>query len=400
MKKNRILALALVFVMCFALLAGCTKTETPASETPASESPSEAPSDPIKVGVIAPLTGDVATYGIAVRDAVKLYVDTLNSNDGIGGRQVELVIYDDKGDATEATNAYNKLTTSDDVVAIIGSVTSTPTIAVAQISATDNVPMITGTATHPDVTSYGKNMFRSCFLDPFQGSTMVNFAVSQGYTTAAVIYNNSDAYSTGLYESFVASAEENGLEIVATESYGKGDSDFKTQLTNIASKSPDCLFVPDYYNTVYMIATQVKQVGLETTLLGVDGTDGVLAIDGVDTSVLEGMYFANHYSTEDPSELVQSFLKSYQDTYGETPNALAALGYDAAMILCSAMDKVSETMTIDSSDECRQAIIDAMAATDMDCVTGHVTYDENNNPQKTCAIIQITDGAYKLVGKY
>lgn len=395
MKKNRIIALALVFVMCFALLAGCTKKETPASEAP-----SEAPSEPIKVGVIAPLTGDVATYGIAVRDAVKLYIDTLNDAGGVGGRQVELVIYDDKGDATEATNAYNKLTTSDDVVAIIGSVTSTPTIAVAQISAADNVPMITGTATHPDVTTYGNNMFRSCFLDPFQGTTMVNFAVSQGYETAGVIYNMSDAYSTGLYESFVAAAQEKGLEIVATESYGKGDADFKSQLTNIASKSPDCLFVPDYYNTVYMLATQIKEVGMDTVMLGVDGTDGVLAIEGVDASVLEGMYFANHYSTEDPSEIVQNFLAAYEATYNETPNALAALGYDAAMILCGAMEKVSADMTIDSSDECRQAIIAAMDATDMDCVTGHVTYDENNNPQKTCAIIQIVDGAYKLVGKY
>ncbi|MGI5971390.1 MAG: ABC transporter substrate-binding protein [Oscillospiraceae bacterium] len=385
MKKPRVLALVLAAALVLTLFAGCSKKDE----------------GNIKIGMVGPLTGEVAMYGTAVQNAVNLYVDQYNAAGGLNGRKIEIIPYDDKHDATEATNAYNKLVTSDEVAAIIGAVTSTPAIAIAQASVEDNMPVITPTATHPDVTSFGKNVYRACFLDPFQGSTMANFAKGElGAATAAVIYNNSDAYSTGLYESFIATCAEIGVEVVAEESYAGTDSDFKSQLTNIAAKDPDVVFLPDYYNSVYLLMTQAKEVGLEATFLGVDGADGVLGIEGVNKDVLEGLYFANHYSNQDPSEVVQTFLKSFKEKYNEDPSALAALGYDAAMILIAAIEKVSQNMDIDNSDECRQAIIDALDATSMDCVTGHVTYDDNNNPIKTCSIILIQGGEYTLYGKF
>ncbi len=405
MKKTRILAIILTLALCLALFAGCTKKDDGSQATPDGTG-AQAGGEPIKVGVLAPLTGNVAVYGTAVKNAVELYVNEFNAAGGVNGRPIELVVYDEKGEATEAVNAYNKLVTSDEVVAIIGDVTSTPTFAVAQASVADNMPLLTPTATHPDVTTYGKNIFRACFQDPFQGSTMAKLAYNElGAKTAAIIYNSSDAYSTGLMEAFTAAAQEAGLEIVATEGYATGDVDFRSQLTNIQSKNPDALFIPDYYNQCYMIATQAKSIGIDATLLGVDGTDGVLAIEGADTSVLDGLYFSNHYFDADTAEKVQTFCNNYETKYGEVPNALAALGYDAAMIMCAAISSVvASGKTVDNSAESRQAIIDAIAATDMDCVTGHLTFDETNNPIKECTIIKIavTDGvaAYEFYGKY
>ena len=210
-------------------------------------------------------------------------------------------------------------------------------------------------------------------------------------------------------ESFTQIATELGLQIVATEGYGKDDVDFKAQLTNISAQKPDVLFIPEYYNNVYLIASQSKEIGLTSTLLGVDGTDGVLSLEGADYSVFDGMYFANHYSTDDPSEIVQNFLIGFKDKYNETPNALAALGYDGAKILINALKTVADAGTvIDNSPECFTAVINALDNTDLDCVTGHITYDENNNPIKSCAIIKITTsvvddkvvGKYELYGKY
>ena len=399
-QKTRIIAKILAVVMIAVCLAvsftGCGKNNT----------------DTIKIGFIGPLTGDVAVYGISARNGAKMYISELNAAGGINGKQIEFIELDDKGDPTEAINAYNRLVANDEVVAIIGAVTSDPTKTVAQASQADGIPIITPTATHPDITlNYGKNIFRSCFLDPFQGSTMAKFVYDKlSAKTAAIIYQTTDSYSTGLMQSFTETAKEVGLTIVATEGYSKGDVDFKSQLTNIKEMNPDVLFVPDYYNNVYLIASQAKEIGLEATLIGVDGTDGVLQLDGADYTVFNGMYFANHYSTEDESELVQNFLKGYEKEYGTTPNAFATLGYDAAMILCAAIDTVNKAGTeITNSAECWAEIIEALKATDLECVTGHITYDENSDPIKSCAIITVkaekdADGnisaKYELFGKY
>jgi len=383
--KTKIIAIVLCVALLAGVFSGCNKKDE----------------DTIKIGMIGPLTGEVAMYGTAVLKAIQLYVDQYNEAGGLNGKMIEIIDYDDRHDATEATSAYNRLATADEVIAIIGAVTSTPTIAVAQASLSDRMPLMTPTATHPDVTKHGDNMFRACFLDPFQGSAMAGYAKNElGATTAAVIYNNSDAYSTGLYESFIETAAELGLEIVAVESYAGTDTDYQSQLTNIASKNPDVIFAPDYYNSLYLVMQQAKSIGITAQFLGVDGADGILGIEGVDKSIVEGLYFANHYSTEDQSKVVQDFLKGYRDAYNEEPSALAALGYDAAMIMIAALEKVAADMELEPTKEVYEAIIAALKATDMEAVTGRITYDANNNPQKSVAIILVKDGEYTLDSKY
>ena len=357
--------------------------------------------EPIKIGLIAPFTGGVAMYGNLLKNGVEFYTKVFNDAGGVDGRKIELIPYDDKGDPTEALNAYNKLVTADEVAAFIGPGTSSPTFGVAEASAGDNIPGITGTATHPDVTSYGKNYFRACFEDPFQGGTMARFSAEKlGAKKAAVIYNVSDAYSTGLYNAFNTSAAEAGLEVVAAESYTTDDVDFNAQLTRIAALAPDVLFIPDYYNRVYLISSQARKAGITDTFLGVDGADGILEIEGADISVFEGLHFANHYFSGDPSPLVQDFRKNYEAVYGSTPNSLAALGYDSAFILFEAIKKAAaDGVEIGATPESYQAIIDKMAATDLDAVTGHMTFT-NNNPVKEVSIIKIEKGAYSFAEKY
>jgi ABC-type branched-chain amino acid transport systems, periplasmic component len=398
MKFTRILALLLALVLVMPATFGCSSDD----------------SNVIKIGVIAPLTGEVAVYGNAVKEAIELYVDQFNKAGGINGTEIKLIAYDDKGDATEALTAYNKLVSSDNVVAVIGPVTSTPTFGVAEQSAKDNVPCITGTATNPKVTTYGTNFFRACFEDPFQGGAITTFATDYlKAKTAAIIYNTSDAYSTGLKDSITAKAGELGLSITATEGYAKGDVDFNAQLTNIIATNPEVLFIPDYYNNAYLICKQARQLGYTGTFLGVDGTDGILETEGIDESVVDGMYFANHFAADSTSPAVVQFVTDYKAMYNAEPNALAALGYDAAKIMINAIAAVinshaSDTdangaavkYTISNSAEDRQAIITALAATDLDCVTGHITFDENRNPIKDCVIVQIKDGANHFVANY
>lgn len=358
-----------------------------------------ASAESVKVGLIAPLTGEVAVYGNAVKEAVQLYIDDFNAADH--PFDINLIIYDDKGDPTEAMNAYNKLVYQDDIAVLLGPVTSSPTFGVAEASVDDGIPALTPTATHPDVTTYGNNFFRACFEDPFQGGSMAKFASSElKATTAAIIYNNADTYSIGLRDAFMKTAEEVGLTVTTTEAYGASDIDFRAQLTNIIKTNPDVLFIPYYYNVTYMICSQARELGYTGTFLGVDGTDGVLAIEGADVSVFDGMYFANHYSADSDSQVTQAFIKEYTDKYGGTPNALAALGYDGAMIVCDALERVNNDGVKIDGESSYEAIIEALRATEVDGVTGHITFDENNNPIKTLSIIQIKDGAYHFYMNY
>ncbi|MDO4384845.1 MAG: ABC transporter substrate-binding protein [Clostridia bacterium] len=358
-----------------------------------------ASAESVKVGLIAPLTGEVAVYGNAVKEAVQLYIDDFNAADH--PFDINLIIYDDKGDPTEAMNAYNKLVYQDDIAVLLGPVTSSPTFGVAEASVDDGIPALTPTATHPDVTTYGDNFFRACFEDPFQGGSMAKFASSElKAATAAIIYNNADTYSIGLRDAFMKTAEEVGLTVTTTEAYGASDIDFRAQLTNIIKTNPDVLFIPYYYNVTYMICSQARELGYTGTFLGVDGTDGVLAIEGADVSVFDGMYFANHYSADSDSPITQAFIKEYKERYGATPNALAALGYDGAMIVCDALERVYNDGTKIDGESSYEAIIEALRATEVDGVTGHITFDENNNPIKTLSIIQIKDGAYHFYMNY
>ncbi len=391
MKRVRIIALVLCAVMCFGLLAGCGGKEE---------------ENVIKIGWLGPLTGNVAQYGIAVQNGVKLYIEQLNAAGGINGKKVEVVYYDEEGDATKAVTGYNSLMDAG-VVGIVGDVTTGPCTAVVAEAYKDNLPMITASATAISITydaetdTVYKNMFRSCFIDPFQGETMARFAKEVlGASTVAILYDNGDTYSTGVYDYFLSKSAELGLDVVAAESYASGSVDFSGQLTNIAAKNPDVLFLPIYYNDVALVAAQAADAGLDATMLGVDGWSSVL--DAVtDPALIEGAYYCSGYSTEDTRPLVQKFLSDYAAAYnGETPNMFGAQGYDAAWILCDAIAKAEQSGKAYGSADYKQAIIDAMAATNSDYVTGHVSYDDHNDPQKTAAIINITGGAESFWGSY
>ena len=348
---------------------------------------SQEESSTIKIGGMGPLTGSAAMYGITVDKGAKLAFEEINANGGVLGKKFEYISLDEKADPIEAVNAYNKLT-DEGVVAILGSVTSKPTLAVAELAAQDGIPMITPTGTQINITDAGPNIFRVCFTDPYQGSTLAKFSKDKlGAKTAAIMVNTSSDYSDGIANAFIKQAEKEGIKVVAKEGYSDGDKDFKAQLTKINSENPDILVVPEYYEFSALIATQAREIGMKSTFVGPDGWDGIIgALDSSSYSVVDNSYFTNHYSTEDSNEKVQSFLKKYREKYNEEPTAFSALAYDTVYVLKNAIDKAGTT---DKAE-----LTKAIKASDMDGVTGHLTFDENNNPIKAVTIIKVQDGKY------
>ena len=348
---------------------------------------SQEESSTIKVGGMGPLTGSAAMYGITVDKGAKLAFEEINANGGVLGKKFEYISLDEKADPIEAVNAYNKLT-DEGVVAILGSVTSKPTLAVAELAAQDGIPMITPTGTQINITDAGPNIFRVCFTDPYQGSTLAKFSKDKlGAKTATIMVNTSSDYSDGIANAFIKQAEKEGIKVVAKEGYSDGDKDFKAQLTKINSENPDILVVPEYYELSALIATQAREIGMKSTFVGPDGWDGIIgALDSSSYSVVDNSYFTNHYSTEDNNEKVQSFLKKYREKYNEEPTAFSALAYDTVYVLKNAIDKAGTT---DKTE-----LTKAIKASDMDGVTGHLTFDENNNPIKAVTIIKVQDGKY------
>ena len=389
--KKRFLAMVLAAAMMLTAMVGCGNGNT---QDGGNANNAGATGDTIKIGGLAPLTGDVSVYGVAVDNGVKMAVEEINADGGVLGKQIEYIVYDEKGDATEAVNAYNKLVQSDNVVAIVGDVTSKPTLAVAQQAAKDKIPLITASGTAENITQAGENIFRACFIDPFQGELMASYASKKlEKKTAAIIYNISDDYSKGLYEAFEAAAGDLGIEVVQVEGYGKGTVDFKAQLTNIKSKNPDVIFLPVYYQDVALIAVQAKELGIEAQFLGADGWDGVIGqVDESNMDAVNGAYFCSQCSAQSDHPNLQEFLSKYKETYGMDASQFAVLGYDAMKMLAQA---ISEAGSTDSA-----AITSAMAAIDFTGLTGHMTFDENRNPVKSAAITQIDNGEYKFIEYY
>ena len=376
-----------------AATAETTEASTDTAEAETTAEGEAAPSgDTIRIGALGPLSGDVSQYGVAAINGAKMYIEEINAAGGVLGKPVELLIEDEEGQSDKAVTAYNKLVNDDKVVALIGDVTSKPSIAVAQIAAQTGFPVISPTGTAPDITLTGPSVFRACFLDSFQGKKIAEYASQKlNAKTAAILYNSADDYSDGLREAFIAQAKESGLEIVAEEAYSETDVDYKAQLTGIAAKNPDVLFLPDYYSTVALIAAQVKEVGLTSTLIGADGWDGVLNATN-DAANLEGAYYINHYSAQDPNEVVQNFLKTYKETYQMDANSFSALGYDAAKILCGAIEKAQSTDPA--------AIVKAMQESSTAGVTAsQITFDQNGDPIKEASVLKIVNGEYTLVEK-
>ncbi|MCL2828385.1 MAG: ABC transporter substrate-binding protein [Oscillospiraceae bacterium] len=397
MKKNRILALSIAVMLVIALLAGC------GTGMPGAQNAGNAEGE-VSIGVLAPLTGPVAQFGVAVQAGVQLYVDQFNAQ---GGLQISLEFFDEEGQAAMGVAGYHDLVDRG-VDAIIGAVTSGVTMAVVPLAYDDNMPMITATSTHANVTvdadtgAVFTNMFRSCFIDPYQGTKMAEFAYEVvGAQTVAILYSNEIDYSIGLYEAFEIRANELGMDVVAVEIFPDEAIDFRSQLTNIAAADPDVLFVPAYYRHIALIGPQSVDVGLQdTVLMGADGWATILDFMD-DGSSLEGAFFMTGFSPEVEDPLAQQFFADFNEATGTAPSMFAAQAYDAAKILIAAIETaLAGGATPDDVAPFREAVIAAMAATDINGVTGHITFDQYNNPQKTAVILVIQDGEERLWGTF
>lgn len=340
--------------------------------------------DTIKIGGIGCLSGTYAMYGIGVRNGIDLYIEQLNAAGGIDGKLVEVIWEDDEGAPEKATNAYNKLVQNDEVVAILGSVLTGATDAVADYAAEDGIPMITPSATAYYITTDRPNVFRTCFLDPFQGISMANFAKDEfNATKLAVLYENGSEYSTGLKDTFIAQATANGQEILAVEASAKGDVDFKPQLTKIKEMNPEVVFLPYYGPEAAYILAQAKELGLETKFVGADGISSIVESIS-DKSLLTNMYYSDHFSNSADSEMVKTFLAGYEAKYGELPSiSFSATSYDAALVLTTAI-KNAGSMAYD-------AVVDAIKATNVEGVSGVITFDDHNDPIKSAFILNFDE---------
>ena len=392
MKKIRILAMIMALAMCFALLAGCGSSKDDAAD------------DKITIAFIGNTTGDYAQYGIPVRNGAKLYIDQLNAKGGINGKQIELLEYDDKGDGVEAVNSFN-LAMDKGITAVIGSVLTGPSISLADATYEVNMPQISASATAAGLTvmedgSVRTNVFRSCFIDPFQGEKMADYAYNKlGAKTAAILYESGSDYSEGLKEAFVAKADSMGLKVVATEAFATGDKDFNAQMTKIAGTNPDVVFMPVYYGEAGLAITQGRQAGMTATVLGGDGFGGIK--DYASAEDLEGTVYCSGYAPG--TESVAQFEKDYCATYevDAVPNMFAPLAYDAAMLMCDALAAAEEKGLEAGSDEYKQAVIDALAAVNgVEGITGSYTFNETNDPVKSAAMIELQAGEEKFTELY
>ena len=402
--KKRILALALAGAMTAGLLTGCgggapAESKAPAESAAAGSGAPASEGGEILVGVLANTTGDNAVYGNAVQNGVMLYIDQLNEKGGINGKTVKAIAYDEKGDATEAVNAYNRLV-GDGITALIGSVLTGATIAVADETYDMNMPQITASATAAGVTMLDPekadsqirtNVFRSCFIDPFQGEKMAQYAKDKlSAATAAVIFETGNDYAEGLKDAFVAKCGELGITVTNEEAYAKGDVDFKAQMTNVAASNPDVVFCPNYYEDSGMIVTQARQVGVTSTFLGGDGWGSIAKYASAED--LEGAVYCSGYAAGTPA--VAQFESAYTAKYNEdVPNMFAPLGYDSAMLMCNALKAAEDAGLEAGTDEYKQAVIDAMKATKgLEGITGTYEFDEYNNPIKSAAMMKLEGG--------
>jgi branched-chain amino acid transport system substrate-binding protein len=342
----------------------------------------------ILIGEYESLTGSEATFGISATNGTKLAVEEINNSGGILGKKIKLITYDDQGKPSEAASVVQKLINKDNAVAIIGEIASSRSKSGALICQQSKIPMVTPASTNPEVTAIGDYIFRVCFIDPFQATVMSKFAInSLKVKRVAVLQDVKNAYSTGLAEFFVKQFKDLGGEIVELQSYSAGDKDFKAQLTSIKAKNPEAIFIPGYYTDVGLIAIQAREIGITQPLFGGDGWESVKLTEGKAKDALEGSFFSTHVSADDPSPMVQNFVKKYTDKYGVPPDAMSFLAYDAGMILFDAIKRAGST----EADKIKSELANTK---DFAGVTGKISINEQRNAVKPAVILQIRDGKF------
>jgi branched-chain amino acid transport system substrate-binding protein len=363
------------------LLTGCNK----------SSSGPNAGNDTIKVGEYASLTGGRATFGVSSHEGTIMAIDEINAAGGVLGKKLQLITEDDLSKPGEPATVVNKLIARDNVVAVLGEVASSASLEAAPICQQDKIPMISPASTNPDVTKTGDYIFRVCFIDPFQGTVMANFATKTLKAKRVAIFTDvKNDYSKGLAKYFKEQFLANGGVIATELDYNAGDKDFKAQLTTIKAANPDAVFVPGYYTEVAVICTQARQLGLNVPFFGGDGweSDDLLKIGG---DAMEGDYFSSHYHPSVGTDLCRKFVADYRKIYnGKTPDTMAALGYDSALVLADALKRAGTT------DPAK--LRDAIAATkDLPAVTSTITLNKDRDPIKSAVIIQIKNGKFEYL---
>lgn len=359
----------------------------------------EKKADTIKVGANLEMTGGSASYGISSKNAIELAFKEINEKGGINGKQLELVVADNKSEAAEATNAMQKLVSQDNVVAVIGPNLSSSVIAASAINNSAKVLDIAPMATNPYVTvdqASGKTKdfnYRTCFIDPFQGTVMAKFATAElGVGNAAVLIDNSSDYAKGLAQFFKENFVKEGGAVTAEESYLQKDTDFKATLTKIKATNPDFLYVPGYYQEVGLIVKQARELGMNMPIAGGDGWDSAKMPEIAGAAVLNNTYFSSLYSPEDSSDINKNFVAAYEKAYGQKPDVFAALSYDSALLVAEAIKNAGSTEPAKISEA--MAKINGFSG-----VSGSVTFDDKHNPVKSAVILEYKDGAQSLKTK-
>ncbi|HEV2106203.1 MAG TPA: ABC transporter substrate-binding protein [Candidatus Eisenbacteria bacterium] len=363
--------------------------------------------DELVIGEYGSLTGSDATFGQSTRMGVELALDELTktAQGKIGGLPVRAVIEDDQGKSEEAATVVQKLLNQDRVIAVIGEVASSRSLAAAPICQAAGVPMISPSSTNPRVTEVGDFIFRMCFIDPFQGTVMARFASQNlGLKKVAILEDVKSDYSVGLAKFFTDAFKGMGGTIAAEQAYTAGDQDFSAQLTAIKAKHPDAIFIPGYYTEVGLIARKARELGLTCPLLGGDGweSEQLLQIGG---EAMNGAYYSNHFAVDNPDPRLQAFLKRFRAKYGKDPDAIGGLAYDAANVLFGCLQKFSQTdpkgfLALGSSQAgsaARKAaeatLRDLIAATaTYPGVTGTITLDKDRNASKPAVVLEIKGG--------
>jgi len=374
------------------ILTGCNKSSEPAGGSGTGSAENAPAGDVIKVGEFASLTGKEATFGQMSHHGTELAIDDINAAGGVLGKKLQLLTEDDQSKQGESKTIARKLIARDGVVALLGEVASGRSLEAAPVCQESHIPQISPSSTNPKVTEIGDYIFRVCFTDPLQGRVLARFAEQTlKAKRVAVLTDAANTYSVGLATYFKAAFTNEGDVLVDEQKYSGGDKDFHAQLTTIKSDNPEAIFIPGYYTDVGLIARQARELGITVPLFGGDGWESqeLISIGG---DAVEGTYFSTHFSPEEPEPKVQDFVNKFKAKYGSMPDAMAALGYDSAMLLADAFKRAGTTDG--------PKVRDALAATkDFPGIAGNITIDEHRDAKKPLVIIEVTGGKFKLVQK-
>ena len=380
MKKA--VSIFLVLAMAVGCFAGCGSKEA------------KKDADKFYIGGIGPTTGDAAIYGTAVMNGAQIAVDEINKAGGVNGKQIEFNFQDDQSDAEKSVNAYNTLKDWGMQV-LMGTVTTTPCVAVADKTAQDNMFEVTPSASSTDVIA-GDNVFQVCFTAPNQGTKSAQYIGENKLAKkVAVIYNSSDVYSSGIEAKFIEEAKNQGLEVVAEEAFtADSKTDFSTQLKKAQDGGAELVFLPIYYTEASIILTQADQMGYQPKFFGCDGLDGLLAVKNFDTKLAEGVMLLTPFAADATDDLTKKFVKEYKDKYDEVPNQFAADAYDAIYAIKAAMEEAKVTPDMSVTDM-GDALKSAMTKVTIDGLTGdEMSWSESGEVNKDPKAVVIENGEY------